>query len=844
MARLFNIQRVVRVDIMKKKYAREERHAVLRIVIIYALLGGLWIYLSDSLLGMMVSDPRVMTTIATYKGLLFIALTSALLFFLISRYAIHIREKNRQLDVSEKRFQSIFHGISDAVFIHDATTGAIVSVNRTACEMFGYSDQELLAIDVGAISLGEPPYSQKEALEFLHRAGQGIQQKFEWCCRRKNGELFWTEIAMCAETIGDERRVIVSVRDISDRKQTMEQFNTVIETTKDGFCVCNTNGSLCEVNRSYCSMLGYSREELLRMSITELEVAEKPEEVAEHIRRIITTGSDNFETRQRRKDGTIIDLDVSVTYLNEYGGRFYSFVRDITERKLAEKLLRQSEEKFSAIFKTSPDSININRLNDAVFLDVNEGFTNLLGYTAEEVIGKPSTAMGIWADQEDRKRLAAKLLAQGSISNLEAKLFRKDGTMITALVSSRLVEIDGKACTLSIARDITERDNIQKELLRMQKLESLGVLAGGIAHDFNNILTGIMGNISFARMFLDKAHKSGTILLEAEKACRRATDLAHQLLTFAKGGQPITNIIAVRQVVETALSLALRGSNVRQVIQIPDDLPAVEADEGQLNQVFSNIIINAAQAMPDGGTITVSAEKATLEPANSFSLPAGEYVRLTLADTGCGMPDDVLKRIFDPYFTTKPKGSGLGLASAYSIIARHGGHISVRSTPGRGSSFEILLPAITQQAPKAGVSDLPVTAGSGNVKSVLVMDDEEIIRDVASNMLVELGYRVQTCAGGDEAYALYKAARDTQDPFWAVIMDLTIPGGMGGIEAAQLILAIDPQACLIVSSGYSNDPVMSEYRAYGFSGAVAKPYSIQEISTVLAGMHQNTRAPR
>jgi CheY-like chemotaxis protein len=248
--------------------------------------------------------------------------------------------------------------------------------------------------------------------------------------------------------------------------------------------------------------------------------------------------------------------------------------------------------------------------------------------------------------------------------------------------------------------------------------------------------------------------------------------------------------------------------------------------------------------MPEGGTISISADSVALDTANAFSLPAGEYVRISFADTGCGMPDEVQKRIFDPYFTTKPKGSGLGLASAYSIIARHGGHISVRSHPGQGSTFEILLPAIRQPAPGPGSSDLPMTPGSPGVKSVLVMDDEEIIRDVASNMLIELGYRVQTCAGGDEAYALYKAARDTKDPFWAVIMDLTIPGGMGGIEAAQLILAIDPEACLIVSSGYSNDPVMSEFRAYGFSGAVAKPYSIQEISSVLAGLRQNPRASR
>ena len=692
-----------------------ERRAVLRIVAVYALLGALWIYLSDSALGMLVSDPRLMTTIATYKGLLFITLTSSLLYFLISRYVAHISEKNRQLKVSEERFQSIYHGISDAILIHDAVTGDVISVNRTACEMFGYTSDEMLALDVGSMSQGEPPYSQNDALNWLHRAAQGKPQKCEWVSRRKDGSLFWVEVSMRAETIGDELLIIVSLRDISERKQSMEEFEAIIQTTRDGFYICDMSGRLQEVNASYCDMVGYSREELLRMSVQDLEAMENPDEVAEHIKRIIATGSDNFETRHRCRDGRAIDIQVSITFLHRLGGRFYCFVRDITER-----------------------------------------------------------------------------------------------------------------------------ENTQKELIRMQKLESLGVLAGGIAHDFNNILTGIMGNISFARMFLDDSHKSSRILLEAEKASRRATDLAHQLLTFAKGGQPVKKVISARHVVEASAALALTGTNVRHIIRFPDDLPAIEADEGQLNQAFSNIIINAVQSMPGGGTVLVEADKVVLAENSRLSLPAGNYVRLSFTDSGCGMSQETLGRVFDPYYTTKAKGSGLGLASAHSIIARHGGYINVRSSLGRGSTFEVLLPASEQQAPATTGTEARPNIATGETKSLLVMDDEEMIRELASSMLADLGYRVQTCSGGDEAYALYKAARDTKTPFWAVIMDLTVPGGVGGVEAARQILALDPQACLIVSSGYSNDPVMADYRKYGFSGAVVKPYGISEISTLLAGLRPHS----
>ncbi|MEI6702755.1 MAG: ATP-binding protein, partial [Deltaproteobacteria bacterium] len=394
----------------------------------------------------------------------------------------------------------------------------------------------------------------------------------------------------------------------------------------------------------------------------------------------------------------------------------------------------------------------------------------------------------------------------------------------------------GKTAILGIAVDITQRKEHEKELLKIEKLESLGVLAGGIAHDFNNILTGIMGNISFALMFLDPTHKSYKRLTEAEKASVRARELAQQLLTFARGGEPVKKIVSINQLIRESVSLVLSGTNVRGVFDVPDSLHTVEADEGQISQVFRNIIINATHAMPGGGTLTVIARNEKLAIKNTQALPAGMYARISFTDNGCGISTDDLQKIFDPYFTTKSTGNGLGLASAHSIISRHRGNINATSVVGKGTTFTIYLPSTGETGTGYKVDIPKYDAGAHRGGLILVMDDDGIIRELASEMLEYLGYEVETCAEGTEAVALYKAARQSGKPFAAVIMDLTIPAGMGGKEAAQQILAIDPSACLIVSSGYSNDPIMADFTMYGFRAAVAKPYSMAEFSRLLGSL--------
>lgn len=390
--------------------------------------------------------------------------------------------------------------------------------------------------------------------------------------------------------------------------------------------------------------------------------------------------------------------------------------------------------------------------------------------------------------------------------------------------------------SLRNAELVEEKVLYERERLKNERLESLGVLAGGIAHDFNNILSIVTGNISFAQTFLDTAHKSYNPLIEADKACVRAGELAHQLLTFARGGEPVKKVVSLQQIVYEAVSLALHGSNVKGSIDLPDSLHDIEADEGQLSQVFHNLIINATQAMPEGGKFTVAAQNVALTSHNTQALPEGLYVKLTFSDHGCGISEDDLKKIFDPYFTTKSTGNGLGLASVFSIINRHGGHIGVASEVGKGTTFTIHLPATSEAGSECQAQSDTQTVEVHTGGSILIMDDEEMIRNMMTELLSHLGYQVTTCENGTEAITMYKSASDQGTPFSMVIMDLTIPGGMGGKEAAQQILNIDPKACLIVSSGYSNDPIISDIRSYGFSGVITKPFKLMELEQLISSV--------
>lgn len=386
-------------------------------------------------------------------------------------------------------------------------------------------------------------------------------------------------------------------------------------------------------------------------------------------------------------------------------------------------------------------------------------------------------------------------------------------------------------------RNITEQRRLEEELRKTHKLESLGVLAGGIAHDFNNLLTGILGNLSVARIAVGPQSKAIRRLDEAEKAVARSRDLTQQLMTFSKGGAPVKKTACIEQIVSDSAAFVLRGSNVKCEFTMNDAIWAVEVDEGQINQAINNLIINADQAMQNGGIVKVRIDNQVVAPQNEMSLKQGRYVRITIEDHGAGIPTEYIHKVFDPYFTTKAQGSGLGLATVYSIVRNHDGFVGVDSNEGVGTSFFIYLPSSENGVPPTVECKLVAPSGSGKI---LVMDDEALIREVASDILDHLGYSAVVCRDGKEAVELYKEAMTTGDPFAAVVMDLTVPGGMGGQETMKRLKEIDDRVVGIVSSGYCNDAILSNYRDYGFSGIVNKPYSLEALAGVL---HDLLREP-
>ncbi|MDP2644710.1 MAG: ATP-binding protein, partial [Desulfobacterales bacterium] len=383
---------------------------------------------------------------------------------------------------------------------------------------------------------------------------------------------------------------------------------------------------------------------------------------------------------------------------------------------------------------------------------------------------------------------------------------------------------------------MAEREKMKEELLTAQKLESLGILAGGIAHDFNNLLTVILGYVSLAKETESK-NELLEFLTAVEQASLKSKELTHQLITFSKGGAPVKKTAPVLELVKESVNLALSGANVRCEYFLPEDLWRVDYDENQIKHVINSLIINALEAMPEGGIIKVFAENLVIKKEKEESgsrLPEGRYVKISIQDQGCGISKENLPKVFDPYFSTKDrgvqKGMGLGLSTVYSIIRKHNGRIVVDSEKGVGTTCHIYLPAAEKVALKPEKKEEQADRGHGRI---LFMDDQEMLRNMAGRMLKKLGYEVEFAADGAGAVEIYKKAKESEKPYDAVILDLTIPGGMGGKETINKLLEIDPEVKAIVSSGYSNDPVMSNFRGYGFSGEVPKPFAMKELEKVL-----------
>ena len=605
------------------------------------------------------------------------------------------------------------------------------------------------------------------------------------------------------------------------------RYRTLFNSGGDANVIHDLDGRLLEVNQVLCRRLGYSREHLLTMTLPQITAPAFVADANACLARLPRELRVTFETAHLTRDGQLVPIEVNATLI-EYGGRtaIMSDCRDMTERNRTQQALLDSERRNRAIISALPD-LMFRLQRDSTCIDCYAPDPSHLYLRVEQFLGKRLNDV-LPPDIARRNAEAiARTLQSGEMQVFEYELSHAD---VLRSYEARMV-VSGADEVLAIVRDITERRALEEEFLRAQKLESVGLLAGGIAHDFNNILMAILGNLQLARQLGGASREEADVLLqEAENATLRAQHLTQQLLTFAKGGAPVKQAASLRDIVKETAAFALHGSAARCVYELPADLWPVEVDPGQISQVIQNIVINADQAMPGGGTITIRAENVEYTGVPALPLEPGAYVVLAITDTGAGIPEKHLDKIFDPYFTTKEKGRGLGLTSTFSIVRKHGGHIVAESALGHGTTFRVYLPAARERAAATPQPPPRALAGTGRV---LAMDDDVAICRVVTRVLESGGYSVQAAYDGAEAVALYAAALRDGRRFDAVLLDLTVPGGMGGKEAFEQLRALDPAVVAIVTSGYSNDPVMAEHARYGFAGVVAKPYRNEELLGVL-----------
>ncbi len=504
----------------------------------------------------------------------------------------------------------------------------------------------------------------------------------------------------------------------------------------------------------------------------------------------------------------------------------------ISERKQAVQTLRESEAHFRSMVEILPIAIFGHTERGISF--ANTAAADLLEVkTPRALLGK-NLAEFLNEDEQDlfARHLKDVLVERVGKQSLVARLVSSSSAAIDVEMFLTPSIDQGDPAVQITAYNLTERKKIEEEMVKADKLESISILAGGIAHDFNNYLATVLGNITLAIIQKDKPETVYKYLANMEQATHRVKFLTNQLFAFAKGGAPCKKTVLMNKLITDSTNFALTGSGTRCQLSLAKNLHAVDIDEGQITQVLYNIIINAMQAMPEGGTIRLKGENFTIGEVNKnqhLPLPDGEYVQISIQDDGSGIPDELLSKIFDPFFSTKQKGSGLGLATSYSIIKSHDGYIEVESQKGKGTTFSIFLPASTQTALPDTKED-EIIYGTGRI---LVVDDQADIREVMGKMLSNLGYEAHFAKDGAEAIEMYRDAKNQQRPFDLLVMDLTIPGGMGGKETIDRLRKEDNTVKAVVSSGYSEEPVMANYEEYGFNGVIKKPYTINEVSRAI-----------
>jgi PAS domain S-box-containing protein len=771
-----------------------------------------------------------------------------------------------ELEESEKNFRSLVDNALVGIF-KSSIEGEVLYANDALVSMLEYESAEELQ-SVRVQDTYEDPEERASLLDELQETGKVVGKEIQLLT--KTGK---TKKVLVSEVL--EHGILSGMMmDITEHKamdeelrENEERHRALFEGSLDAIILADPrSGEIIDANPAAAELFLLSSSEICCLHHVELYPSRLREHAMEGFSTIVNEQDQDrpAETTVLRSNGTEIPVEM-LAHIIQVEGRLvvYQVFRDISERKMTAEALRQAAERYRRLFDDSPISLweeDYSEVKKYVEQLRQEGIRDFRGYfeghpeaveqcaAMVKIVDVNQTTLNMYEAESKEDffeglgqlftEQSYEVFREGLIAVAEGKTFFESEAHNQTL-RGRAKEIQirwsvPKGYEESLDRmlisiiDITDRKRMEQELGNIQRLQSLGVLAGGIAHDFNNILTAILANISMARHYGALDDETSQMLADAEKASLRAKGLTQQLLTFSKGGEPIKKPMGISQLLTDTVDFALSGSNARCEFSMPEGLWMIEADEGQLGQVFQNLVINADQAMPEGGVIRIHAENVRV--GEGERLKEGEYVKVSVEDQGNGIPKEQFPKIFDPFYTTKERGRGLGLTIAFSIVHRHGGHIQVDSQLGVGTTFHIYLPASEKLAESRERGRDEPARGDGRV---LIVDDEEIVRRSAGEVLKRLGYETDVARDGTEGIALYAAAMRGKRPFDVVIMDLTIPGEFGGKKAVKRLKGIDPKAKVIVSSGYSEDPVMSRFREHGFDGVLVKPYDVDDLATEL-----------
>jgi len=747
----------------------------------------------------------------------------------------------RALNAGEERYRNILETMEDGYFETDLK-GDLVFCNLALSKITGLERSELIGMNNRSYMDSEDAKKTFEVFSKVYSTGNTVKG-FECRITRPDGSKLHLELTVClfSDPAGHPKGFRGTVRDVTARwiaenalREKEERYRTVFETTGTATVIIEEDMTISMANSEFQRLSGYSREEIEgKIKWTVFVAPEDLERMKTYHLERRSRGKNapgSYEFRFIDRHGKETDVYIKASLIGNTG-RSVSSLTDITP-------LRQAERLFRDLFNNAEVGLFI--VQDRTFRIVNPVFSRMTGYTIEELTGMDSMCLVPADEREKVARQVITMLKTGHFAPYELRVRDKIGRERFVMVSLGVILYEGRDALLGNFMDITEKKAMEEELLRGQKLESLGLLAGGMAHDFNNLLTVILGNIDIARIELPRGSSGHMNLMEAEKACFAAKDLTQRFITFSKGGVPVKKEGIITDTIKETASLALAGSAVQCETQASESPWKVSFDEAQIRQALNNVLVNAREAMSGSGRIEISLRNVEVGDEEilhqSFRIRQGQYLLISVSDNGPGISKENLSKLFDPYFSTKERGArrgmGLGLTTAYNIIKKHDGYIHVESKPGAGTTVFLYLPAKKPAQPAASVKDTNKATMHASA-SILIMDDEETVRSLTQEILERLGFKTVLACNGDEAVRLYKEAMLRGMPFDIVFLDLTVRGGMGGKEAMEKLVDLDPKVKAIVTSGYDNDPVIKDFRAFGFSAAMPKPFSFFDLKKIM-----------